>query len=82
MAMFFGTISPSSTCSVTTIASATTNDTVCSSAGETPTQIERPLQQVGDRGLAEPAQQDRRDRDAQLGPREHQRQLLAGPNAR
>ena len=36
MAMFFGTISPSSTCSVTTIASATANDTVCSRAGETP----------------------------------------------
>ena len=34
--MFFGTISPSSTCSVTTIASATKNDTVCSTASGMP----------------------------------------------
>src|SRR5580693_3088394 len=37
MAMFFGTISPSSTCTVTTIASAIARDSGCSSAGETPT---------------------------------------------
>ena len=37
MAMFFGTISPSSTCIVTTIASAMTNDTVCSTVSGIPT---------------------------------------------
>src|SRR5271165_2517839 len=36
IAMFFGTISPSSTCSTTTIVIATTNDTVCSTAAGTP----------------------------------------------
>ena len=37
IAMFFGTISPSSTCSTTTIVIAMTNDTVCSIASGTPT---------------------------------------------
>ena len=36
IAMFFGTISPSSTCSTTTMVIATTNDTVCSTASGTP----------------------------------------------
>ena len=36
IAMFFGTISPSSTCNTTTIVIATTNDTVCSTASGTP----------------------------------------------
>src|ERR1700738_5171638 len=36
IAMFFGTISPSSTCNTTTIVIATTNDTVCSTAPGTP----------------------------------------------
>src|SRR5882757_660045 len=36
MAMFFGTISPSSTCNTTTIVIATRKDTVCSTASGTP----------------------------------------------
>src|SRR4051794_24059522 len=36
IAMFLGTISPRSTCSTTTMVIATTNDTVCSTASDTP----------------------------------------------
>ena len=82
MAMFFGTISPSSTCSVTTMESATTNDTVCSSASGMPSDVERLLQQVRDGGLADPAEQDRAHRDAQLRAGQHQRQVLTGPDHR
>ena len=45
-------------------------------------QVERLLQQVGHRGLADPAQQDRADRDAQLRAGQHQRQVLARPGSR
>ena len=78
--MFFGTISPSSTCSTTTIVIAMTNDTVCSTASGMPSRCERLLQQVRHRGLADPAEQDRADGDAQLRAGQHQRQVLAGPD--
>ena len=41
-------------------------------------QVERLLQQMRHRRFADPAQQDRADRDAQLRAGQHQRQVLAG----
>ena len=71
-AMFFGTISPSRTCRITTMVMATRNDTVCSSASGTPAG-RRGGQQVRDGGFADPAQHDRTHRDAQLGAGQHDR---------
>ena len=45
-------------------------------------QPERLFEQMRDRGLGHPAEQNRTDRDAQLGSGQHQRQVLAGPDDR
>src|SRR3954447_23809329 len=74
IAMFFGTISPSSTCSTTTMVIAMTNDTVQHRVGHAE-QVKRQLQQVRHRGFAHPAQRDRTDRDAELCPGQHQRKI-------
>ena len=76
--MFFGTISPSSTCSTTTIGDRDDERHRVQHGIRDAEQVERLLQQMRDRGLADAAQQDRTDGDAQLGTGQHQRQVLAG----
>ncbi len=80
IAMFLGTISPSSTCRVTTTAERDDERHRVQHRVGDAEQVERLLQQVRDRGFADAAQQDRADRDAQLRAGQHQRQVLAGPD--
>ena len=40
-------------------------------------EVERLLEQMSDRRLADPAKQDRADRDAELRSRQHHRQVLS-----
>ena len=67
--MFFGTISPSTTCSETTIDSAITKAIGCSSDVGHAERVEQRLEQVRDRGLDDVAEAERADRDAELGAR-------------
>ena len=73
-AMLRGTISPSSMCATTTSSSATTSATGGTAAARQPEQLDRVLQQPGDRGLAEAAEQQREHGDRELGRGEHLRQ--------
>ena len=79
MAMFFGTISPTTMWRKTTIVSATISDTVCSTPSGTSAKTEhRPLEPVGDRRLGHRAKRKRRHRDPELRAGQLQRQLPAG----
>ena len=74
IAMFFGTISPITMCSDDHDAQRDRErDRVAAPTSGSPSQLQRPLDQVGHRGLAEAAQQQRADRDAELGAGEHAR---------
>ena len=76
--MFFGTISPSSTCRHDDDRDRDDERHRVQHRVGDADQIERLLQQVRHGRFADPAQQDRADRDAQLCAGQHQRQVLAG----
>ena len=77
--MFFGTISPKVTCRKVTTSSATANATTSAISIGMPTASSGHRHQVVDGGLRDLQDQQRTDRDAQLGTGQHQRDVFHGP---
>ena len=77
--MFFGTISPSSTCSTTTIVIAMTNDTVCSTVSGMPSRWNGFSNRCATAGSPTRPNRIEQIGDAQLRPGQHHRQILVPP---